>query len=460
MLKISYQKSVINVGFKILTLKKTERLSVEQLQNLQTRRFKKLLRHVLQCSRFYQRYYKESGISLKNLEDISVNDLPPINKELMMGHYDDFVCDRSLKRKSLEEFLSRSQEPRERYRNIYTVIHTSGSSGTISLFVYGPDEWAVIKALAVARVVKLLPHFFRRTKLSFIGATDGHYAAVSLSSDVPPLLARFLPLSVNSPLETIDRESNAFHPDVLSGYSSGVHLLAQEQLKGKVTLRPERIICTSDPLTPEMRETISQAFGREPVNLYAASEALCMAAQCERQENLHLFTDWHIFEAVDDDLRPVAAGVPGNLLLTNLYNYTQPLIRYQMHDEIVMNEQPCGCTLPFPTIRTMVGRQEDFLWYDTADGKRDYIHPIVLVELFVAGLKKFQVIQTRSDEMLMKVMIDGNKEAVLAAIRQRMQEIFRGKNLEKTVKFNLEVVRDIPNDPVTGKFKLIIPLKN
>jgi phenylacetate-coenzyme A ligase PaaK-like adenylate-forming protein len=185
-----------------------------------------------------------------------------------------------------------------------------------------------------------------------------------------------------------------------------------------------------------------------------------MAVQCDRHENLHLFTDWHIFEAVDDDLRPVAAGTSGNLLLTNLYNYTQPLIRYQMHDEVVMNPQPCGCGSPFPTIRNLAGRQEEFLWFDTADGKRDYLHPIVLVELFVTGLKKFQVIQTQRNEMLMKVIVDGNQAAVLAAIRQRMQEIFCGKKLDTTVKLNLEVVQDIPNDPKTGKYKLIIPLKN
>ena len=460
MLKSSYQQSNINVVLKMLALKRAERLSAGQLQNLQTKRFKRLLRHVLTCSKFYQWYYKKYGISIESIENISVKDLPPISKELMMDHYDDLVCDRFLKRKNLEDFLSRSKEPREKYRNIYTVIHTSGSSGMISLFVYGPEDWTVIKALVVARVVKPAPHFFRRIKSSFIGATDGHYAAISLSADVPPLLARFLPLSVNSPLEAIDQKSNAFYPDVLSGYASGVHLLAQEQLKGNMAIKPERIICTSDPLTPEMREEITQAFGREPVNLYAASESLVMAAQCERHENLHLFTDWHIFEAVDDDLRPVAAGTPGNLLLTNLYNYTQPLIRYQMNDEIVMSEEPCGCKLPFPTMRNLAGRQEEFLWYDTADGKRDYIHPIVLVELFVAGLRKFQVIQTRRDEMLMKVMIAGEEETVLAAIRQRMHEIFCGKKLEKTVRLTLEVVQDIPNDPITGKFKLIIPLKD
>jgi putative adenylate-forming enzyme len=460
MLKTYYQKSIINVRLKMLALKKTEWFSVGHLQNLQSRRLKKLLRHVLKYSRFYQSYYKKHGITLENLESITVTDLPPISKEIMMDNYDDFVCDRFLKRKNIEDFLSCSKEPKEKYRNIYTVIHTSGSCGTLSLFVYSPEDWAVIKALVVARVIKPILYYYRRIKVSFIGATDGHYAGVSLAAEVPPLYGRFLPLSINSPLETIDQKSNAFYPDVLSGYSSGIHLLSQEQLKGNLTIRPKRIICSSDPLTFEMRNTIKKAFGREPVNFYAASESLSMAAQCDRHENLHLFTDWHIFEAVDDDLRPVAAGTPGNLLLTNLYNYTQPLIRYQMHDEVVINDQPCGCRLPFPTIRNLAGRQEEFLWFDTAEGKRDYLHPIVLVELFVAGLKQFQVIQTQRNEMLMKVIIDGNKEAVLAAIRQRMNEIFLGKKLDKTVKLNLEVVEHIPNDPKTNKYKLIIPLKN
>jgi phenylacetate-CoA ligase len=460
LLKTYYQKSDINVFFKMLAYKATEYLSVGQLQNLQSKRFKKILRHVLTYSIFYQSYYRKHGITLDNVENISVTDLPPISKETMMNNYDEFVCDRFLKRRNIEKFLSSSRDPREKYHNIYTVIHTSGSCGAISLFVYGPEDWAVVKALVVARVIKPIFHFPRRIKVSFIGATDGHFAGVSLASEVPRTYGRFLPLSINSPLENIDQQSNTFHPDVLGGYASGIHLLSQEQLKGNIAIRPDRVICTSDPLTLEMRNTIKQAFGRDPINFYAGSESLTMAVQCKCHENLHVFTDWHIFEAVDDNLRPVAAGTPGNLLLTNLYNYTQPLIRYQMHDEVVFDQRPCGCGLPFPTIRNLAGRQEEFLWFDTAEGRRDYLHPIVLVELFVAGLKKFQVIQTQRNEMLMKVMIDGNQNEVLAAIRQRMHEIFCGKKLETTVQLNLEVVENIPNDPRTGKFKLIIPLKD
>ncbi len=339
-------------------------------------------------------------------------------------------------------------------------MHTSGSSGTISLFVYGPNDWALIKALVMTRVIKPVPHLFRRTKVAFVGASDGHYAGVTLASEVPRLLARFLPLSINSPKETILQKIDAFGPDILGGYSSGVHLLAQEQLQGNISIRPERIICSADPLTTEMRDMITRAFGREPINFYAASESLCLGAQCEPRKNLHLFTDWHIFEALDSELRPVGFGIPGNLFLTNLYNYTQPLIRYQLNDEIVINQEPCGCGWPFPTIANLAGRQEEFLWFVTAAGKEEFLHPIVLVEFFVSGLRKFQFIQIQRNALLMKVIIAGNKEAVLTAISNRMNEILAGKELDKTVKLNVEVVEDIPNDPKTGKYRLIIPLNS
>jgi len=102
LLKTYYQNSNINVFFKILALIKTERLSFDQLKNLQAQRLQRLLRHVLQYSRFYQWYYNSHGITINNIENISLADLPPITKPMMMDHYDDFVCDRFLKRKNIE----------------------------------------------------------------------------------------------------------------------------------------------------------------------------------------------------------------------------------------------------------------------------------------------------------------------------------------------------------------------
>ena len=57
----------------------------------------------------------------------------------------------------------------------------------------------------------------------------------------------------------------------------------------------------------------------------------------------------------------------------------------------------------------------------------------------------------------MKVIIHGNREDVVSAIRRRMTEILEGKGLENVVNFEVEVEDKIPIDSRTGKFKLIIP---
>jgi len=377
-----------------------------------------------------------------------------------MEHYDDFVCDTELKREDLEKFISDPSNRGKKYKNTYQVIHTSGSSGTIGLFVYGANDWDMLIALALTRVSKTKISLFKKTRLAFIGAIDGHYAGISLVQGAPQLFIKLLPLSVNSPLQETNQRINEFQPHALSGYSSGVYLLAGEQIKGNINIKPKRIICAADPLTSQMRETIKKAFGVEPVNFYAASESVGMAAECDTGKGFHLFDDWHCFEIVDKNLKPVKLGEPGRLLLTNLYNYTQPLIRYQLEDEIILDDKPCLCGCPFPVIKNIAGRQEEFLWFEKGDGKKEYIHPIVIVEFFVPGLEKLQIIQTQKNKLLMKVIIHGNKEETLSAIHRRMAEILKGKELENIVSFEVEVVQEIENDPRTGKFKLIIPFKN
>ncbi len=438
-------------------LKKSEHLDTQQIRLLQEKRFKDLLKHVLEKSKFYKRYYQEHGITIDKADDVTLQDLPTINKKIMMGHYDDFVCDPVLKREDLEKFISDPSNRGKKYRGSYQVIHTSGSSGTIGLFVYGANDWDMLRALVLTRVSKTKISLFKKTKLAYIGATDGHFAGISLVQGAPRLLMDLLPLSVNSPLGEICQKINEFQPDALSGYSSGAYLLAQEQIKRNIDIKPKRIMCSADPLTLKMRQTIKQAFGIEPINFYAASESIGMAAECDIGQGFHLFDDWHSFEIVDENLKPVEPGEPGKLLLTNLYNYTQPLIRYRLDDEIILDDKPCECGCPFPLIKNIAGRQEEFLWFEKGDGTKEYIHPLVIVEFVVPGLEKLQVVQTQRNKLLMKVIIHGNKEDILSAIRKRMKEILKGKGLEDVVSFEVEVVKEIENDAKTGKFKLIIP---
>jgi len=454
-----YHESIIYLLFKWMTVKKAESFDRNAIEALQEARLKKLLRHALTHSTFYKNYYRSHGITLKDIPTIKLSDLPIITKNIMMDNFDSLVCDSGLKRKELESFVADPRNHGKKFQGRFQIVHSSGSTGKLGIFVYGPRDWTTLKALILTRVTKTKINPVRKQKLAFIGVVDGHYAGISLAQAAPSFLFDLLRLDINAPLENALARLNAFQPDFLGGYASGIGLLAQEQLKGKLDIHPKGIMCSADPLTPRIREAIQQAFGIDPTNLYAASESIGIAAQCRSRHHFHVFDDWHCLEILDKNHKPAKPGEFGNLILTNLYNYTQPLIRYQMNDELALDEQSCDCGWPFPTLKAIAGREEDFLWFQSADGKMEFIHPIVFVEFMVPGLVGMQVIQTERNNLVIKAIISGDNNDTVARIRDRMSAILQRKELQNTVHFDIELVSAISNDSKTGKYKLIIPLK-
>ena len=445
--------SVIGLLKAVRSVRKAESQDAGQIKVLQEKRFRKLLRHAFRKSKFYKNYYREHGITERDVDSVMPDDLPVIDKDIMMANYDDFVTDPALKQADLERFINDFPSPGAMYKNKYVVVHTSGSSGIIGLFVYGPRDWAISKALGLRTTGITLP-LFRRKRIAFIAATDGHFASVASFYNLPQLIFRRLPLSISSSIEEICEKIDRFKPDLISGYASGLNLLAEEQLAGHINITPSEAYCTGDPLTDRFRKRVEDAFGVNPVNMYGSSETMTLAGECQIHHRLHMFNDWLCVQVVDDELKPAKSG---RVVVTNLYNYAQPLIRYQMNDEIVMSDKTCPCGWPFPVIESIAGRHEEFLWFDRGQGKKEFIHPLVLVEFFVPGLEKFQFAQTSSNTLLMKAIVGGEKSSVVSAIREKMNKILSKKSLQHDVQFDIEVVNNLRNDPKTGKFRLIIP---
>ncbi len=444
---------ILNLLQAVRAVRKAESLDARQIQQLQKQRFRNLLRHTLRNSRFYRKYYNEHGIFERDVDAVQLEDLPVIDKNLMMENYDDFVADSALKQSDLEQFIQDSPTTRTKYKDDYVVLHTSGSSGTIGLFVYGPREWAISKALSL-RITGVNINYLRKKRIAFIGATDGHFATVTAFQDLPRLIFNLLPLSISDPLERICGQIDQFQPDALTGYASGVNLLAQEQIAGRINIAPKELWCTGDLLTPVMRTRIKKAFGVNPVNVYGSTETMAVSAECGDRHQLHFFEDWFSLQVVDDDLKPASSG---RAIITNLYNYTQPLIRYQMDDVLVLSNKPCQCDWPFPVIETIAGRHEEFLWFTKTNGTTEFIHPIVLAEFFVPGLEKFQFTQTSPNTLVLKAIVRDERSNIVVAIRKKMHEILLEKSLVEHVRFDIELVDEIRSNPKTGKFKLIIP---
>ncbi|MEW6014208.1 MAG: hypothetical protein AB1690_02680 [Candidatus Zixiibacteriota bacterium] len=448
--------STIRMLSRVPSLRKAERLDREDLKALQERRFRALLRHTLTHSPFYIEHYRHHGLDPLKPEKLSLGELPTVDKNLMMENFDRFTTDRTLNRKELERFIGETTSPESKFRGQYTVIHTSGSSGTIGIFVYGPGDWAMAKAMALSRVSKVKPSLFKKTRYGFIGATEGHFAGVSMSQEARSVM-QYLPLSINDPLDTICGRIQKFQPEFIMGYASAVNLLAQLQREGAISISPKRVVCSGDSLTEGMRQNIRGALGVEPINFYGASEGISIGIECNKKHRMHIFDDWFILEVLDENFQPVKEGEPGQVYLTNLYNYTQPLIRYRIKDEIVVSEKRCECGRPFRVIDRIAGRQEDFLWFTRKDGRQEFIHPIVLAEFFVPGLVTFQFRQPSNEKLVVRAVVREGEETVAPAIVKRVKEILAHKQLAEMVSVEVEIVERIDVDRMTGKFRLIVP---
>jgi phenylacetate-coenzyme A ligase PaaK-like adenylate-forming protein len=162
-------------------------------------------------------------------------------------------------------------------------------------------------------------------------------------------------------------------------YASMAHLLAEEQLAGRLRISPGFVFASSEVFTDKARRRVEEAWGKKPFEVYAATEPAGIASECEQHRGMHLFEDLVIVEVVDENNRPVPPGVYGRkVLVTVLFSRTMPLIRYEMSDSVRPASSPhCPCGRPFALIDGIQGRQEDVLRFPATFGGWTSVQPIV-----------------------------------------------------------------------------------
>jgi phenylacetate-CoA ligase len=276
---------------------------------------------------------------------------------------------------------------------------------------------------------------------------------IALSVDIG--LHRVLALSVSDPLPRLVEALNAFQPEVVNAYPSIAALLADEQLSGRLRISP-RIVSTSSELrTPEMTERIERAFGVRPFDLYGTSEGL-WGVDCEHHDGIHLFEDWCVVENVDSGGRPVPDGEPGErLLVTNLFNRTLPLIRFEVSDVVAIERRPCACGRTLPRLRAVQGRTDEMLQLIGARGEPVSVHPtqfsLVASE---PGVREFQVVQRGTRLLLRLALRDDAPPGVADRVGRALGERLSALGVED-VDIATEAVAAIERS-AAGKLRLVV----
>ena len=137
--------------------------------------------------------------------------------------------------------------------------------------------------------------------------------------------------------------------------------LAEEQEAGRLRLSLTAMSTSSELRTPAMTERLAAAFGVAPFDFYATTEGLYgIRVRAPRRHPPLRRRD--VVENVDDEDRPVPPGTPGaRLLVTNLHNLVQPIIRLAVSDVMTMHPEPCPCGRSLVRAAAIEGRSDDVL---------------------------------------------------------------------------------------------------
>jgi phenylacetate-coenzyme A ligase PaaK-like adenylate-forming protein len=426
---------------------------------LAQQRLRELVRFARERSPYYARHYR--GLP----RDPALHELPPAGKRDLMAHFDDWVTDRAVRREAVERFVA-TRAVGSRLLERYVVFQSSGASGVPGLFLQDEHALAVYDALiawemgkACLRASRVVPPTELRGAL--VAATHGHFASIVSWQEACRVYGRSdaKGFSVLEPLPRLVRALNAHAPAFLGSYPSVLAILAEERLAGRLTVAPVMLWSGGEYLAPRLRRHIEQAFGALLVNEYGASECLDIAGSCAAG-NLHVHPEWVFLEPVDEQHRPVPRGqVSHTVLVTNLANRVQPIIRYDLGDRVTLLEEPCPCGSMQPALR-VEGRIDDTLQLRAADGRSVALPPLALSSVMedIARVYRYQVVQTAPDALCVRLAPgDGTRAAAWKRVQHALHAYLARHELGQ-VRVTLD--RAAPRvERASGKLRTVIALR-
>jgi phenylacetate-coenzyme A ligase PaaK-like adenylate-forming protein len=427
------------------------RWSRDRLEAWQRERVAEIVRHASERSPFYR---ERLGGPLRGAVDLPT--LPILTKDEMMDRFDEVVTDPRLRLEALLGHIE-ALHGDELYLGEHRVMTSSGSSGRKAVYVYDRAAWRAIVMTAnlrMSRMVGLKPGV-PRPRIAVVAAPDGKHMTFrgGASMDVGAFVSRRF--SAAAPVPEIVSALNDYAPDLMLGYPSTLAILAEEQISGRLRIRPKWVTTSSEVRTASMAERIRAAFGVEPFDCLGLTEIGIAALDCTEHEGMHLFEDLSIIEVVDEDGRAVPDGRPGaKILVTSLWNRVQPIIRFEVGDLMTVTSEPCACGRTFRRIVALDGRSDDVLELPGPSGLVS-VHPIHLRSVLGkhASVVAYQIIQREEDLEALVVLAKNAAPDTVEGLRRDLVAAVRAQGAEVPV-----VVRAVPaivREPGVGKLKLV-----
>lgn len=334
-----------------------------------------LIQHATTTTPYYEKY---RGCR-------TLDDFPVINKEVVKENTDKFL---SIKYKD---------------KDLYTVS-TSGSTGIPFTLQQDANKRNRLKADLI---------YFGKVCGYEIGDKYVHlrvwsewkkkrYLSQLKQNVVPVDISRLDDESINQLYELLNTDKKI---RCINGYAKSLDIISKYFLEN--SLIPDSnikvVISSAEVLTEGMKKDIGAAFNSNVVSRYA-NEEIGFLAQQPVNSDYFLVNEASVymeFLKLDSDDR-AEPGETSRIVVTDLFNYAYPLIRYDTGDLAQYDFAPDGRKI----ITEIHGRAADFI-YDT-NGRRLVSFAVTNKMERLRGIKQYQLLQTDTKAYTLSIVADSN----------------------------------------------------
>lgn len=337
-----------------------------------------LLEHAKKTTKFYSKYTGNK-----------IQEFPVMNKRLIIDNYDDIKS---------SDYIGKKLHK----------MSTSGSTGTP--FTVIQDK--IKRSRVIAEVL-----FFGK-KCGYTFGQKQVFFRVWVKSVKKSKLKQFLQNMITEDISNLDSNKMEHIKEILTTDKKIRNILSYASTMGQVSkyllernynpkdFSVKSIICGSELLQAETRNNLKKVFGCDVVSRYANEENGVLGQECVDKQEFHLNTSSYYFEFLKlDEDKPAGKGELARIVITDLYNYALPMIRYDTGDLAIVGEADCDIKAN-TVIKEIFGRKVDLI-YNTK-GEALSPHTITNNMWEVKNIKQFKFTQISKNEYV--ILLNAEKD--------------------------------------------------
>ncbi len=332
-----------------------ETLPRERLQQLQFKKFQRILHWAYDNSPFYHRLYRSAGLEpgdIKKFDDIQK--VPKTDKAML----------REIQGKDPFPYGDILAVP------IEDVTELRQTSGTTGQPVYHPETWQDWEWSSESWAYALWAQGYRENDRVFlpfgysifIAFWAGHYAAEKIGCEVVP----------GGVLDTEARILKMMELKATALMATPTYILGMaDTTRKKLGIEPSKdlfirkITAAGEPgaCIPATKKRMEEAWGAKVYDQVGATEIGHWGFECEAQCGEHILENFHLVEIEDVISGEIIdkPGAKGSMIVTTFDRLAHPCIRFDSKDVVELSTtERCDCGRTFRLLKGgIIGRADD-----------------------------------------------------------------------------------------------------